>query len=267
MDLQSILGYAYNSPFRNAPYLDITTPEGLITMENTDIDLMGIDNLGNVKKMKAGRKKPYKFAGTQVREIPSGNPYQNGGITSQQMFDFLFDDEEEEPVKGNTPTAPSVEEVDIQNQMDELKLQQRMLEDQQNEALAMSVFNSQMGNPYGSGMRNIPQQTGNPYTGQIMSSGQFGNQNVGQYGAQIYGQLANDLGYAPVANSIYRSKEQQDALIAAGAPASKNSWHLTGNAIDLKPDDWHKLSDEQQLYYRRNYDVVYHNNHYHIEPR
>ncbi len=70
MDLQSMLGYAYNSPFRNSPYLDIQTPEGLITMENTPIDLLGVDNLGNVKKMKAGKKNPYKFPGNQVREIP-----------------------------------------------------------------------------------------------------------------------------------------------------------------------------------------------------
>lgn len=488
MDLQSIMGYAHNSPFRNAPYLDITTPKGLITMENTPIDLMGIDNLGNVKKMKAKSKNPYKFAGTMVREIPmqnggkapiyttnpndlrlqaytdslilhnesninnamrgagiskevsmteeqkknyqnsvmqenwlknrnrrinphivrgidyvpdllyhpniapnsyqeidsgvggvsmysgtnmplhpfykkptqpiiyqreknmkgelnpssglnvpdlsnlipsieghplqsnnsptnysftyptgpyneqktlyapnkeswkrfikdrmtssqegenygsatgyvskkrggKSNPYEIGGLTSKQMFDFLFDDEEEEAaqVKGIKPTAPTTDEVDIQNQLDELAFQQRTMRDQQNENLAMEVGT---GNPY------TPRSpSGTPYTGQIQSSGQFGNQNVGSYGAQIYGQLSNDLGYSPVANSIYRSKEQNDALIAAGAPAAKNSWHLTGNAIDLKPEDWHKLTDTQQLYYRKNYDVVYHDNHYHIEPK
>ncbi len=70
MDLQSILGYSKGSPFANNPYLDINTPEGLIDMSNTDIDLWGIDNKGNRKKMKAGRKKPYQFPGDQVREIP-----------------------------------------------------------------------------------------------------------------------------------------------------------------------------------------------------
>src|SRR6187549_1286295 len=57
MDIQSILGYSRNSPYRGNPYLDINSPEGLIDMSNTDIDLIGIDNLGNKKKMKAGRKK------------------------------------------------------------------------------------------------------------------------------------------------------------------------------------------------------------------
>lgn len=72
MDLQSILGYSRNSPFRGNPYLDINTPTGLIDMSNTNIDLVGIDNLGNKKKMKAGRKNPYKFDGNLVREIPFG---------------------------------------------------------------------------------------------------------------------------------------------------------------------------------------------------
>lgn len=76
MDLQSILGYSQGSPFAGNPYLDIHTPEGYIDMSNTNIDLIGIDNKGNKKKMKAGRKNPYKFEGDIVREIPM----QTGGI-------------------------------------------------------------------------------------------------------------------------------------------------------------------------------------------
>lgn len=263
-DFKSIMGYAYNSPFRNSPYLDIQTPEGSITMENTPIDLLGIDNLGNAKRMKAGSKKDYKFPGTMVREIPVGNPYQMGGLTNKQLFDFLFDDEEEEkPVKQAEPTAPTVEDVDMQGDLDD---QRRRLADEENDMLAMSVMmeDSSRGNPY---MRSRSQPMSNPYTGEIISTGQFGNKNVGEYGKQIYGQLASHLGYAPAVNSIYRSKAQNDALIAKGKPAAKNSWHLTGNAIDLKPTDWHKLSNEQQLFYRTNYDVIYHDNHYHIEPK
>jgi hypothetical protein len=260
MDLQSMLGYAENSPFRNAPYLDIQTPEGLITMENTPVDLLGIDNLGNVKRMKAKSKNPYKFAGTQVREIPM----QAGGFSSKQLFDFLFDDEDEEKPKEKPATAPTTEDVDIQTQMSELEAMKKQLQDQQDENLAMSIATQSRRNPYAFQPKNI---TGNPYTGDILSSGQFGDQNIGEYGREIYGNLATDLGYAPVANSIFRSKAQNNALIAAGKPAVSNSWHLSGNAVDLKPTDWHRLSDQQQLFYRSNYDVVYHDNHYHIEPK
>lgn len=70
MDIISMLGYSNNSPFKGNPYLDIHTPNGLIDMSNTDMDLIGIDNKGNKKKMKAGRKNPYKFEGDIVREVP-----------------------------------------------------------------------------------------------------------------------------------------------------------------------------------------------------
>ena len=261
MDLQSLLGYAFNSPYRNAPYLDIQTPEGLIDMENTPIDLMGIDNLGNVKKMKAGRKNPYKFAGTTVREIPTGNPYQQGGLTGKQAFEFLFaeDEIEEEAKKQQVTTAPSVEEVEQQQE----ELQQP---DNADYDASMNIASQPFGNPYAGRRRSQVMQRGNPYTDAIRSSGQYGNQNVGEFGRQIYGELAYHLGYAPEANSIYRSQAQQNELIAKGVGV-KNSYHLTGDAIDLKPADWHRLTNEQQQYYRMRYDVVVHNNHYHIEPK
>lgn len=76
MDLQSILGYSKGSPFANNPYLDINS--NVITMANTPMDLVGIDNLGNKKKMKAGRKTPYIFPGNKVRE----SPMQTGGYSN-----------------------------------------------------------------------------------------------------------------------------------------------------------------------------------------
>lgn len=83
IDFQSILGYSNGSPYAGNPYLDINTPNGLIDMSNTPIDLIGVDNKGNKKKMKAGRKNPYKFAGEIVREFPM----QTGGFfTSQQQI-------------------------------------------------------------------------------------------------------------------------------------------------------------------------------------
>ena len=264
IDLQSILGYSQGSPFAGNPYLDIHTPEGLIDMSNTPIDLMGIDNKGNKKKMKAGRKNPYRFDGDIVREIPTGNPYQKGGITGSQMFKFLFDDEEAAP-KAQVPTAPSAAEVPNNQPSEEDIARQQMDEEQYN--MAMDVVNSgRIGNPYLKGSKGLGDITGN-YSGDILSSGQFGSKNVGAYGKQIYGEVASLLGYKPVVNSIYRSEAQNNALIAAGAPAVKNSWHLTGNAIDLKPADWYKLSNEQQAYIYQKYDVVHHNNHFHIEPK
>lgn len=81
IDLKSILGYSKGSPYANNPFLDIFTPEGLIDMSNTPKDLLGIDNKGNKKKMKANNKNPYKFEGDMVREVPM----QTGGITPLQQ--------------------------------------------------------------------------------------------------------------------------------------------------------------------------------------
>jgi len=257
MDYKSLMGYAHNSPYRNAPYLDIKTPEGLITTENTPIDLLGIPNVGTPQVMKKGRKKPYEFPNaTKVTEIPmKGNPYQQGGPTSAQLFKFLFDDEEETSnTKAPTTTAPTVAEVE----------EQVPVRDNSEDEMAMQIATSEFGNPYN--RRRQFEAEHQQFIGEILSSGQHGNQNVGEYGRQIYGQLTQDLGYAPVANSIYRDQRQQNELISKGIGA-KNSYHLTGDAVDIKPQDWHKLSSEKQQYYRMNYDVVYHNNHYHIEPK
>lgn len=198
-----------------------------------------------------------KKGGKTKKKQPRGNPYQKGGYTPKQLFDFIFDDDVEEPVKNQIPVAPTTEEVDLQVAINDAEALRRQSSNMENDQMAMDLLSDETRNPYRRDM----------IMGDIRSSGQFGAQNIGQMGRQIYSQLATDLGYAPVANSIYRSKEQNDALIAAGAPAAKNSWHLTGNAIDLKPTDWHRLSDEQQSFYKANYDVVYHNNHYHIEPK
>lgn len=92
INLQSLLGYSKDSPFAGNPYLDIHTPEGLIDMSNTPIDLMGVDMISGKKKiMKAGRKNPYLFDSHLVREIPM----QRGGniFSKKDVLDFLFEDE------------------------------------------------------------------------------------------------------------------------------------------------------------------------------
>lgn len=60
-------GYNYDSPYKNQPYLDIHSPTGNITMENTRIPLLGVDEFGNKQLMKPGQK--YKFQGQNIREI------------------------------------------------------------------------------------------------------------------------------------------------------------------------------------------------------
>lgn len=76
MDKISKYGYNAGSPYQFNPYLDIKTPTGEITMENTPRDLMGIDSSGNMQLMKAFDKNPYKFNPGTVREIPM----QDGGM-------------------------------------------------------------------------------------------------------------------------------------------------------------------------------------------
>lgn len=246
-DLQSILGYSKGSPYADNPYLDINTPDGYIDMSKTPIDLVGVDNNGNTQLMKAGAQNPYKFEGNVVREIP----YQTGG----RVYGFLFGDDDNDDSEYVTspeePTAPVAEEI-MPPEVDDYDMSLQM---------AMSMSDD----PF-RGRREVSSLPHGVQDAEVLSSGRYGSENIGEYGKEIYSRLSSDLGYNPVANSIYRDAGQQAELVKQGLGA-KNSWHLTGNAIDLKPQDWNKLSRSQQTFYRNNYDVVYHNNHYHIEPR
>lgn len=98
------------------------------------------------------------------------------------------------------------------------------------------------------------------------SSGQQGTQNIGRRGLEIGNTISNMLGYTPTFTSVYRTPEQQQQLVKQGVGVNK-SYHLTGDAVDMKPEDWNKLTKEQQGTIKSKYDVVYHNNHYHIEPK
>src|SRR5690606_9629742 len=143
-------------------------------------------NMGNKKVMKARSKNPYKFEGDVVREIPL---YQRGGLSSKQLFDFLFDDEEEELPK-SVPTAPTSEDIqpepEMQPEMDMYDEDEAMLNEIIYTDRRYQPRNSRVkGNPY------TQQQTQSNYMGEILSSGQFGNQNVGEFGRRIYGELAS----------------------------------------------------------------------------
>jgi hypothetical protein len=71
MSLISKLGYSRFSPYRNSPFLDIKSPNGLIDMNNTDVPLLGIGL--NTKKIKLlePRSGIHSFPGDEtIREIP-----------------------------------------------------------------------------------------------------------------------------------------------------------------------------------------------------
>lgn len=218
MDLQSLLGYSKNSPYANNPYLDIFTPEGLIDMSNTPIDLIGIDNLGNKKKMKAGRKNPYKFDGSVVREIPmqtGGNIYQQGGMSREQILSFLYEDDKED--EKSPATAPAQEEVQTQTQSQE----QQVESPDEDYELALSIAN-QSGNPY-----EIPadeQLKGNPY----------------KYVADLsqYGTAYKDIDK----NVADATKELLARFPNLQLTSGRRSWgdkdaHPIGRAVDLSYDE------------------------------
>lgn len=70
-NLQSAMGYNYDSPFKNAPYLDIYTPKKVIDMSKTPIDLHLKGNNTNVVLPKFSGK--YKVEDQVIRETPYGN--------------------------------------------------------------------------------------------------------------------------------------------------------------------------------------------------
>lgn len=147
----SELGYSQGSPYRGKPYLDIETPEGLIDMSNTDIPLYAEDETG-MSKLLMPFSGMHKFRGSKVREVPI---VQKGGFSQRELYDFLFEDEVETP-KGETVTAPSEEEVQIQEQeiaAKERKVYERGMEEQFALDLAMQPFGESratkgQGNPY-----------------------------------------------------------------------------------------------------------------------
>lgn len=105
MDIKSLMGYQRNSPYRGNPFIDINTPEGLIDMSSTDIPLLGVDETGFSKILPPGSGM-HKFRGTKVREIPMK---QMGGLTQQDLLEFIFSDDTDQPV-----TQSPVEEQTVQ---------------------------------------------------------------------------------------------------------------------------------------------------------
>jgi hypothetical protein len=95
------------------------------------------------------------------------------------------------------------------------------------------------------------------------SSGESGINNVGIKGKEIGNRVAKALGYTPTFNSVYRTPANQ----AKQKYGVKNSFHTTGDAVDIKPTDWEKLPKSEKQALLRDYDHVFHNNHHHLEPK
>ena len=71
MNKISKLGYSRFSPYRNSPFLDIKSPNGLIDMSNTDIPLLGIGLQTGTKKLLPPVSGVHSFPGNkEIREIP-----------------------------------------------------------------------------------------------------------------------------------------------------------------------------------------------------
>lgn len=158
---KSVMGYRRDSPYKNDPFIDIFTPGGLIDMSNTDKDLIGIDEYGNKKKMKARTKNPYQFEGQTVREIPMQqggsirNPYmQQGGI--QDLYNYLFEEDEPQGEEPLQTTAPDTEEVDARTAELDRREQELAQKEEYNQAMMLAMQNGE--NPFEMQQRQIAGQ-------------------------------------------------------------------------------------------------------------
>lgn len=277
---KSMLGYSRNSPYKNDPFIDIFTPEGMIDMSNTDKDLVGIDEYGNTQLMLANSGNPYMFPGQQVREIPISkagglspakakemlkdnsangkkltkaqikyfqavahgwkpskqtggvkNPYQVGG-TLNDLFNFLFEDDEQSSSSPDMPTAPSIDELDEREAM--LNERQKQLDEQEQYNLAMQIAGEDFSpsNPYVKRQKAVGQSnadgtpfsfpaakqsgTVNPYVIQsqndLMSKYKVGN--LGIWGDEAHQKRASDHNTGDAQDFTFDSPQTADAAIA-----------------------------------------------------
>jgi hypothetical protein len=188
-----------------------------------------------------------------------GNKQDGGQIVDSFIKDFLSFNDEPPTMKGDPVVAAKKSTED--GRVSEADVEQVVYEEEQRKRVSSADRIAKL-------LQGLQEPTTTSGTStEIKSSGKYGAEKIGPYGQKIAQDISNALGYAPTFNSIYRDPAQQDALIAQGKPAVKNSWHLTGDAVDMKPNDWNNLTPEKQSYFKTNYDVVYHDNHYHIEPK
>lgn len=154
MDIISLLGYSQGSPFAGNPYLDIHSPKGLIDMSRTPMDIIGTDEKGNQKYMKAFSKNPYKFKGKVIREVPVK---QMGG-----MIDFLMEQDQPEQEEEEEDVIEQTDNQDVTspNLLKKLSMSIAMGEDEEDNPFivpttgdpdAISAYGAKLakkGNPY-----------------------------------------------------------------------------------------------------------------------
>lgn len=181
---------------------------------------------------------------------------EGGNFSIQDAVNFLFEgDDEDDKVVAKAPkedvTAPSEDELlQIQSEREDFANEQRR---SMSREIAMQDFDVQNNNVRSKSAVEIVPHFNNPY-------------KAGERGQQIISEISSALGYTPEFNSVFRTPEKQRELINQGVGV-ENSWHLTGDAVDMKPADWNKLPDNKKSELKGKYDVVYHNNHYHLEPK
>lgn len=95
-------------------------------------------------------------------------------------------------------------------------------------------------------------------------SGKSGNSNIHPWTISVGNYLKGMLGSDLIVNSVYRSREHNK--LVGGVT---NSFHLDGAALDIKPDDWHKLTakEKKQLIEKFGLQVVDEGDHIHLEPK
>ena len=113
----SKLGYKSNSPYRDAIFLDIYSPNGHITMKDVPHPLLGIDEYGEQQYMLPGGE--YSFKGKNIREIPIA---QYGGTSYEEATSYT-------PQEKQPSIADYVEKIEQERKQKEyMKSMQDMYE-------------------------------------------------------------------------------------------------------------------------------------------